>query len=125
MFRSAVHHAVVPCLVVISLLASTEGRTSSAYPAEAAQFVGQRAINSVPHVCDIVKLVVKDHSGADFESITPEARLIEDLGMDYLDHIEFIMDLEDTFFIEIPDEEAEKIVTVGDACDYVIENLPD
>ncbi|ABF88042.1 acyl carrier protein [Myxococcus xanthus DK 1622] len=76
-------------------------------------------------MCDIVKLIVKDHSGADFESITPEARLIEDLGMDYLDHIEFVMDLEDTFVIEIPDEEAEKIITVGDACDYVIKNLPD
>lgn len=57
--------------------------------------------------------------GVDAAEVTPEARFIDDLGADSLDIVELIMDLEDEFDLEIPDEEAEKLSTVGDAIKYI------
>lgn len=112
------------CIMLAAQLVPTEGRASSSKPVGYTQSAEQRPLGNIPHICDIVKLVVRDHAGVDFESIRRESSLIEDLGMDDLDFIEFIIDLEDTFLLDIPDEDAEKIITVGDACDYVIEHAP-
>ena len=64
---------------------------------------------------DRVKELIVDQLGVSAEQVTPEASFIDDLGADSLDTVELIMALEEEFEIEIPDEEAEKIVTVGDA----------
>lgn len=64
---------------------------------------------------DRVKKIVTDHLGADEAKVTPEASLREDLGADSLDHVELVMAFEEEFMIEISDEVAEKVVTVGDA----------
>lgn len=64
---------------------------------------------------DRVKELIVDQLGVSPEQVTPEASFIDDLGADSLDTVELIMALEEEFEIEIPDEEAEKIVTVGDA----------
>ncbi|ADY73656.1 Acyl carrier protein [Desulfurobacterium thermolithotrophum DSM 11699] len=70
-----------------------------------------------------VKEIVADRLGVDPDEVTPEASFIEDLGADSLDTVELVMALEEEFGIEIPDEDAEKIQTVGDAIDYIQKHL--
>ncbi|MFQ7291704.1 MAG: acyl carrier protein [Monoglobales bacterium] len=71
---------------------------------------------------DRVKAVIVDQLGADESSITLESSFVDDLGADSLDIVELIMGLETEFDIEIPDDQAEKISTVGDAVNYIKEN---
>lgn len=66
-----------------------------------------------------VKEITVDQLGVDEDAVTMEASFIEDLEADSLDIVELMMALEEEFDIEIPDEEAEKIVTVSDAVDYI------
>ena len=70
-----------------------------------------------------VKEIVADRLGVDPDEVTPEASFIEDLGADSLDTVELVMALEEEFGIEIPDEGAEKIQTVGDAIEYIQKHL--
>ncbi len=71
------------------------------------------------NILEQVKEVVVDKLGADPDKVKLEARFTEDLGADSLDTVELIMGLEDKFNLEIDDEEAEKIHTVGDAVQYI------
>ncbi|MFZ9886818.1 MAG: acyl carrier protein [Myxococcota bacterium] len=66
-----------------------------------------------------VRSIIADQLGLSEEDIQPEKKFIEDLGADSLDIVELIMAMEEEFQTEIPDEEAEKIRTVGDAIEYV------
>ena len=66
-----------------------------------------------------VKEIVCEQLGVSAEEVTPEASFIEDLGADSLDIVELVMALEEEFGIEIPDEDAEKMTTVGDAIRYI------
>ena len=70
-------------------------------------------------VADKVKSIIAEQLGVKIEEVKPEASFIDDLGADSLDTVELIMALEEEFNVEIPDEDAEKIVTVGDAVTYV------
>ena len=70
-----------------------------------------------------VKEIIVEQLGVDEAQITPEASFIDDLGADSLDTVELVMAFEDKFDIEIPDEDAEKMRTVGDAIDYLKEKL--
>ncbi|TDT61609.1 acyl carrier protein [Fonticella tunisiensis] len=70
-------------------------------------------------VFEKVKERISDILGVDPDDITMESSFIDDLGADSLDIVELIMALEEEFDIEIPDEEAEKIQTVGDVVDYI------
>ncbi len=65
---------------------------------------------------------VADQLSIDPEDVTMESSFIEDLGADSLDIVELLMALEEEFDIEIPDEEAEKLITVGDVVDYIKNN---
>lgn len=69
-----------------------------------------------------VRAIVVDQLGAEEADVTMEASFVDDLGADSLDVVELIMALEEEFDIEIPDEDAEKISTVGDAVAYIKEN---
>ncbi|MBR0360303.1 MAG: acyl carrier protein [Clostridia bacterium] len=71
---------------------------------------------------DRVKAVIVEQLGADESAVTLDASFVDDLGADSLDIVELIMGLETEFDLEIPDEEAEKIRTVGDAVNYIKEN---
>jgi acyl carrier protein len=66
-----------------------------------------------------VKKIIVEQLGVDEADISTESSFIEDLGADSLDIVELIMALEEEFEIEIPDSDAEKITTVGDAVDYI------
>ncbi|MFQ6677218.1 MAG: acyl carrier protein [Fidelibacterota bacterium] len=71
---------------------------------------------------DKVKEVVMDKLGVEESQITLEANFMDDLGADSLDTVELIMQLEEEFGIEIPDEDAETMTTVGAAVDYIDSN---
>jgi len=71
---------------------------------------------------DDVKAVVVEQLDCDAGEIKESSKFIEDLGADSLDVVELVMALEEKFEIEIPDEEAEKILTVGDAIAYIENN---
>ena len=66
-----------------------------------------------------VKGIIVEQLGVTETSVTTEASFIDDLGADSLDIVELIMALEEEFDTEIPDEDAEKVVTVGDVVDYI------
>ena len=66
-----------------------------------------------------VKDIIINELGVEAEKVTPEASFVEDLGADSLDTVELVMAFEEEFGIEIPDEDAEKLQTVGDAIDYI------
>ena len=66
-----------------------------------------------------VRDVIAESLGCDVDKVTMEAKLVEDLGADSLDTVEMIMEFEKEFGIEIPDEDTQKIATVGDAIAYV------
>jgi acyl carrier protein len=68
---------------------------------------------------DKVKEIIVDQLGVDAEQVTPEASFIDDLGADSLDTVELVMAFEEEFNLEIPDEDAEKIKTVGNAMEYI------
>ena len=70
---------------------------------------------------DKIKSIIAEQLGVKAEEVTPEASFIDDLGADSLDTVELIMALEEEFSIEIPDEDAEKMTTVGDVIKYVQE----
>ncbi|MBW1693146.1 MAG: acyl carrier protein [Deltaproteobacteria bacterium] len=68
---------------------------------------------------DKVKKIIVEKLSVDLEEVVPEASFVDDLGADSLDLVELIMSLEEEFDIEIPDEKAEKLVTVQDALSYI------
>ena len=70
---------------------------------------------------DKIKQIIADQLGVKKEEVTDNAKFVDDLGADSLDTGELVMALEEEFGIEIPDEEAEKLVTVGDALRYIEE----
>ena len=69
-----------------------------------------------------VKDIIINELGVEAEKVTPEASFVEDLGADSLDTVELVMAFEEEFGIEIPDEDAEKLQTVGDAITYIRQN---
>ena len=70
-------------------------------------------------VAERVKKVVVEHLGVDEDKVTESASFIDDLGADSLDTVELVMAFEEEFGIEIPDDAAEKILTVKDAVDFI------
>ncbi len=70
-------------------------------------------------VSDRVKAIIAEQLGVKLEEVNDTASFIEDLGADSLDTVELVMALEEEFGVEIPDEDAEKMTTVGDAVRYI------
>ena len=74
-------------------------------------------------VFEKLKLIVVEQLGVDEENVKMEATFVDDLAADSLDIVELVMSIEEEFGLQIPDEDAEKIVTVGDVVEYVVEAL--
>jgi len=74
-------------------------------------------------VANRIKEIIAEQLMVDLEEITEESTFVEDLGADSLDRVELIMEFEEEFGIEIPDEDAEKISTVGEAIAYLERRL--
>lgn len=70
-----------------------------------------------------VKKIVAEQLGVDEEEVTPEASFVDDLGADSLDTVELVMAFEEEFGIDIPDDDAEKIITVQNSIDYIKERM--
>ena len=70
-----------------------------------------------------VKKIVVEQLNVSEDQVTEDARIVEDLGADSLDQVELVMALEEEFGSDIPDEEAEKLTTVGDAIKYIESKL--
>lgn len=70
-------------------------------------------------VADRVRAIIAEQLGVKLEEVTDQASFIEDLGADSLDTVELVMALEEEFGIEIPDEDAEKMASVGDSIKYI------
>ena len=74
-------------------------------------------------IADRVKKIVVEHLGVDSEKVSLEASFIDDLGADSLDTVELVMAFEEEFGVEIPDDAAETILTVGDAVKFLEQNV--
>ena len=74
------------------------------------------------NIAEEVKKIIIEQLSVDDEKVTPEAQFVNDLGADSLDTVELIMALEEKFDVQIPDEKAEKIKTVGEAIEYIEAN---
>lgn len=72
---------------------------------------------------DKVKKIIVEQLGVEEDDVVPEAKFVEDLGADSLDTVELVMAFEEEFEVEIPDDDAEKILTVGSAIDYIKEKM--
>ena len=68
-----------------------------------------------------IKDIIVEQLGVNADQVTPEAKFIEDLGADSLDTVELVMAFEEEFSVEVPDEDAEKLQTVGDVVKYIEE----
>ena len=81
-------------------------------------------MSSTASIENKVKSIIADQLGVGDDEIEPTSRFIEDLGADSLDIVELVMAMEEEFEVEIPDEEAENIKTVGDAINYIQTHKP-
>lgn len=70
-------------------------------------------------IIDKVKKIIAEKLSVDISEVVPEASFVDDLGADSLDLVELIMSIEEEFEVDIPDEDAEKLVTVQDAINYI------
>jgi acyl carrier protein len=84
--------------------------------------VKQKKGETMSDISTRVKAIIVDKLGVDEKEVTPEASFTNDLGADSLDTVELIMEFEKEFNIAIPDDQAEKISTVGDAISYIENN---
>ena len=78
---------------------------------------------SSEEIFEKVKAIIVDQLGAEESAITLESSFIDDLEADSLDIVELVMGIEEEFGIEIPDADAEKVVTVGDVVDYIKDHI--
>lgn len=74
-------------------------------------------------IAEKIKSVIAEQLGVKPEEVTEQAKFVDDLGADSLDTVELVMALEEEYGVEIPDEDAEKLATVGDAIKYIEEKL--
>jgi acyl carrier protein len=78
--------------------------------------------HTMSDVAERVKKIVVEHLGVEADKVTEDASFIDDLGADSLDTVELVMAFEEEFGVEIPDDAAEKILTVKDAISFIDEN---
>ena len=75
------------------------------------------------NIADRIRTIIAEQLGLDVAEVSPDSNILDDLGADSLDVVEFVMTLEDEFDIEVPDEAAESIRTIADVERYVAEHV--
>jgi acyl carrier protein len=95
------------------------GYTARAFRETEIRFIWRSTNMATSTIEAKVKSIIADQLGVGEDEIKPESSFIEDLGADSLDIVELVMAMEEEFEVEIPDEEAENIKTVGDAINYI------
>ena len=103
--------------------AGTAGPSFSTTATAAAGGCTTRGLERMSDILERVRKIVIEHLDADPEKVTEKASFIDDLGADSLDNVELVMAFEEEFDIEIPDDAAEHIQTVGDAVKFIAERL--
>jgi acyl carrier protein len=103
--------------------ADTAGSIASTTATAAAGGLRTRGLERMSDILERVRKIVIEHLDADPEKVTEKASFIDDLGADSLDNVELVMAFEEEFDIEIPDDAAEHIQTVGDAVKFIQERL--
>jgi acyl carrier protein len=88
-------------------------------PTSSARYFQDRRNTKVSSVADRVIGIVAEQLGVDKEKVAPETSFVNDLGADSLDTVELVMELEEEFEVDIPDDAAEKIQTVGQAIEFI------
>jgi acyl carrier protein len=88
-------------------------------PEQAPQINIKSRISDMSDIAERVKKIVIDHLGVDAEKVSEGASFIDDLGADSLDTVELVMAFEEEFGVEIPDDAADSILTVGDAVKFI------
>ena len=81
--------------------------------------IGQSIFSSHSYFGDKVKSIIVEQLGVNADQVTREAKVVEDLGADSLDAVELVMAVEEEFGVEVPDDQAENLTTVGAIIDYV------
>jgi acyl carrier protein len=99
--------------------ATAKGQSTDA---AAGRQVRHEGVRGMSDVAERVKKIVVEHLGVEAEKVNEEASFIDDLGADSLDTVELVMAFEDEFGVEIPDDAAEKILTVKDAIAFIAAN---
>jgi acyl carrier protein len=84
---------------------------------------GPQATMDRDELFEKIKGVIVEQLGVDEDDVAEDAAFVDDLGADSLDIVELVMALEEEFGVSIPDEQAEKIKTVGDAVDFIVESV--
>lgn len=97
----------------------TVSRTAARQPVIVRNFAAASTFLDATEVTDRIVTVVKNFDKVDPAKVTPAAKFIDDLGLDSLDSVEVVMAIEDEFAIEIPDAEADKILSIEDATEYI------
>ena len=92
-------------------------------PIQTAMATTRGSEKAMSDISDRVKKIVFEHLNVDADKVTDTASFIEDLGADSLDTVELVMAFEEEFSIEIPDDAAESIVTVGDAVKFIEKSM--
>jgi acyl carrier protein len=97
-------------------------QTGARFPHRVHQGTGDSHIGGKTRMASVeerVKQIIVEQLGVDEGEVTPSASFVDDLGADSLDTVELVMAFEESFGVEIPDEDAEKIATVKDAVEYI------
>ena len=112
--------AIDPATAIVSATLGRPGRAArGGRSREGTQKAGSQVDTTMEDIDQKVIEIVSEQMGVDKSEITRETHFINDLNADSLDTVELVMEFEDEFELSIPDEEAEKIQTVGQAIDYI------
>ena len=126
--RASISHNLVSRRLALRLVSSATVAvaTKPAWAGRSSVIAGRAASCTRPARPDIERRVTKivvEHLGVDRSKVSESAKFAKDLGADSLDKVELVMAFEEEFGCEIPDDQAEKIVTVGDAIDYLMRTV--
>jgi len=118
--------AALGCLSLVLILVPAEGLTSTTQTESGRTCNRQSATQDLsnPSICERVRDILEHRFDIEHEKLVPEAMLVDDLGMDELDIIEFIIEVKNEFEIQVPDDASEAWTTLARVCSYLEQHPP-